>query len=274
MFTRYNSVLTFAFAILMSISGLCQDQTRVQPFMEGGSFNPILVSAATSQDQVRFTALALAQRIRLEIMSQAGEPLYDSDFHAGNFLEWQIKDQQGSGLGDGSYGCLVTVEDLYGQISYLRGVFQVRDGKAAFQEAQQMDMTAAVSSEEQESPTILRADETLPVTLALHDENGGRIESGQGNLDFHAGTFFTTEENKAPHMRLTPDGNLGIGVEEPAAKLDVAGVIKASEGIQFSDGTILIRTQRDPATLRRFPFARGGVCGRAGLPSVSQRPEA
>ena len=40
-------------------------------------------------------------------------------------------------------------------------------------------------------------------------------------------------------MRLTEDGKLGIGTKEPRATLDVAGTVRASKGVTFSDGTVL-----------------------------------
>src|SRR6185369_10513611 len=39
-------------------------------------------------------------------------------------------------------------------------------------------------------------------------------------------------------MRLTAEGNLGIGITRPQAKLDVDGLIRASQGIVFPDGSI------------------------------------
>ena len=39
-------------------------------------------------------------------------------------------------------------------------------------------------------------------------------------------------------MRLTEQGDLGIGVAAPQAKLDVGGLIRTSEGIRFPDGTV------------------------------------
>lgn len=38
-------------------------------------------------------------------------------------------------------------------------------------------------------------------------------------------------------MRLTAEGNLGIGITHPQARLDVDGMIRVSQGIRFPDGT-------------------------------------
>ena len=49
--------------------------------------------------------------------------------------------------------------------------------------------------------------------------------------------FFAGKDKE--QMRLTEGGRVGIGTDNPQAKLDVAGVIRVSEGIKFSDGTTL-----------------------------------
>src|SRR5439155_8373459 len=45
-------------------------------------------------------------------------------------------------------------------------------------------------------------------------------------------------------MRLTAEGNLGIGMTHPAVKLDVDGLIRASQGIVFPDGSIQFSAAR------------------------------
>jgi hypothetical protein len=195
------------------------------------------VTAAASKDQVRFTALALTREIQLEVLSSTGEPVYNSGRQPGNRLEWVVKDQQGSGLRDGVYGCVVTVADLYGQVSYRRAILRVMEGVVAFQDTANEE-PAAAASDEQESLTILRADKGAPFTLVSHDGREGWVESASGGLSFYAGSLSRIGDS-VPHLRITPEGNLGIGVADPAAKLDVAGRIRASEGFQFSDGTIL-----------------------------------
>ncbi len=213
-----------------------QVRSQVEPSVKAVSSGNPPVAAMVSKKQVRMTALTLAQRIRLEVLSQTGEPVYDSDFRPGNRLEWPVKDQQGSELRDGIYGCIVTVEDLDGQITNRRGIFRVKDGAVSFDVANWGP--AAAASDEQESLTLLRTEESSPFILASHDEKEGWIESASGGLTFHAGSL-TDNRDAVPHLRLTPEGNVGIGVAEPQAKLDVAGLIRASQGFQFADGTIL-----------------------------------
>ncbi|HYS54446.1 MAG TPA: tail fiber domain-containing protein [Thermoanaerobaculia bacterium] len=73
--------------------------------------------------------------------------------------------------------------------------------------------------------------------LTIHDEKNGAIVNTSGDLSFRLGKFFQGKDEE--RMRLTAEGNLGIGTDKPQAKLDVNGMIRASEGIMFSDGTIL-----------------------------------
>jgi hypothetical protein len=53
-------------------------------------------------------------------------------------------------------------------------------------------------------------------------------------------------------MRLTAEGNLGIGTDKPLAKLDVNGLIRTSEGVVFPDGSIQ-RSAAMPSILRMRP---------------------
>src|SRR5690242_321435 len=70
------------------------------------------VLASASTEQVHFTALGETVQVRLEVFSVAGLKLYDSDFKSGNLLDWNLLDQQGQRLLDGSYRCLVTSKTL------------------------------------------------------------------------------------------------------------------------------------------------------------------
>jgi hypothetical protein len=52
--------------------------------------------------------------------------------------------------------------------------------------------------------------------------------------------FYTNMDDNGiiERMRITGDGNVGIGINSPSYKLDVAGLIKTSEGIKFADGSV------------------------------------
>jgi hypothetical protein len=147
------------------------------------------------------------------------------------------QDQQGAQLRDGIYGCIVTVENLTGQVSQRHAVFRVGNGVASFQESGSRGLKAAASAEEEDNLVILRADEALPLTLVSHDGNEGWIESGSGGISLYAGGL-SQPAGRTPHLRVTPEGNIGIGVRHPEVKLDVAGLIRTSEGILFPDGTV------------------------------------
>ncbi len=203
---------------------------------EGRIVGGPLVTAAAAKDQVRLTALALTHDIRLQVLSQTGEQLYDSGFQPGNRLEWTVRNQQGSALQDGVYGCLVSVVDLYGQVTNRWATFRVRDAAVVFDDASRQPQ--AGTGDDLDNLTILWADEPAPFTLVSHDGSEGWIESTSGGLSFYAGGVSRSRDS-VPQLRLTPEGNLGIGVAEPRARLEVAGLIRASEGFQFSDGTIL-----------------------------------
>ncbi len=125
-------VLCLLIFIAASVPCVSQIRSRIDASTEGIWSEKPPVTVTATKDQVRLTALALTQQIRLEVLSQTGEPLYDSDYRPGNRLEWQMRDQQGAELRDGIYGCIVTVEDLNGQISHRRGILQVREGAVSF----------------------------------------------------------------------------------------------------------------------------------------------
>lgn len=247
-------------AALLVGQGTNQTRTSVNGSVAGGS----LVTAAATKYQVRFTALTLARSIRLQVLSQAGDHIYDSGYQAGNRLEWQVQDQQGSGLRDGVYGCLVSVGDLDGQTSHRWATFQVRNATVSFDSAGQEEQ--AGTADEVERLTILWEQKGAPFTFVSHDGKEGWIESASGGLSFSAGSLSRNRE-AAPHLRLTPEGNLGIGVAEPQAKLDVAGLIKASEGFQFSDGTVLKMRDGYPVFVTEAPQrteSAGGKFEQAG----------
>jgi hypothetical protein len=248
--------LALLFIALTLIPAFAQFQGSVPTQASADPFLPPLVAAMSAKDHVRFAAIALARQVRLEVLSAAGEPVYDSGFRAGNLLEWPVTSTQGSLLPDGTYGALLTVEEYGGRVSQRREVFEVRDGRAEFRERGASVPATAVAEGDQF--TILSADDPAPFTLVSHDGKDGWIESASGGLNLYAGILSRTRAD-VPHLRLTPEGNLGIGVAEPKAKLDVAGLIRASEGFQFSDGTVLKMEGGVPVLVSESSNGEGGT---------------
>jgi hypothetical protein len=199
-----------------------------------------LVTAAASTGSVRFTAPAKVYEMRLEVFAADGQMLYDSDFKFGNLLDWGLHNQQGQQLADGSYRCVITLRTLYGQLNRRQGTISFQDGQPTLQAAQSPQslqpanqLAAGGVANFLALPSQAVA---LPLTALAHDGQQGRLVSGSGGLSFRLGDLFTGKD--VEQMRLTPEGKLGLGVGEPQAKLDVAGLIRTSEGILFPDGSV------------------------------------
>ncbi len=199
-----------------------------------------LVTAAATSESVRFTAPAKVYEMRLEVFAADGQTLYDSDFKLGNLLDWGLHDQQGQRLADGSYQCVVTVRALYGRASRKQGTVVLQDGQPMLQATQSPQdikpLNLLAGSDLGNFLALPSKGVALPLTALAHDGQQGRLVSGSGGLSFRTGDFFAGKD--VEHMRLTPDGKLGIGVENPQTKLDVAGLIHTSEGIVFPDGSV------------------------------------
>lgn len=232
------SITRIALSVLTSFVILCgaasaQDAGAAQQ----QSSTVAVVTAAGSASGVRFVAPGEARRIRLEVYSAAGERVFDSDFRAGGILDWD-----GAGLADGSYLCVVTVEDLQGKAARRLSAVAVQSGRAALQKGDEESLKAryaqALASSGQASGDAAAASKKAQaVTVTAHDGRDGQVTSTTGALTFRTGDVFAGRDRE--QMRITPEGQVGIGTDNPTATLDVAGTIRARGGIQFDDGTVL-----------------------------------
>lgn len=197
------------------------------------------VTISISAKGVRFAALGGFKQMRLEVFDAGGSTLYNSEFQGGNVRDWSLEDKQGQRLPDGTYLCVITVRDLSGRLVTKQGNVLVQSGQASLQ----MGGGEQVGAVEQEKAFAPVTDNTATaVTLISHDGSTGQVVSTRGGLSFRDGDFFAGKDREL--MRLTPEGNLGVGVTTPQAKLDVAGAIRARGGILFDDGTILTSAGR------------------------------
>jgi hypothetical protein len=187
---------------------------------------------------VRFVSPDDARRIRLEVYTQAGERLFDSDFRAGNIADWDAQ-----GIADGSYLCVVTVEDLQGANARRLSAVNVSQGRASVRGDKEDKLRAefaqalAAAGQSSDDAPAARQKKGQALTITAHDGRNGQVTSTTGSLTFRTGDTLSGSDRE--QMRVTPEGRVGIGTADPQATLDVAGTVRAQDGIVFGDGTVL-----------------------------------
>ena len=199
-----------------------------------------LVTAAATAKRVRFVSPGTVVQLRLEVYNETGQKLFDTELHGGNVLDWPLQDGAGQRLAAGSYACVLTIKSLSGRLSQRVGLVTVNDKKAAIEAAGGAQLSTAQQQtigpvEGNTAFTVLQESEAEAITAVTHDGTEGQLARTRGALSFRLGDFLSGKDEE--QMRLTAEGNLGIGTDSPQAKLDVAGVIRTSKGIEIANGT-------------------------------------
>ena len=190
------------------------------------TFAPLVAAAATTE-QARFLADNEVTNIRLVVFTLSDTRLYDSEFKAGNLLDWNWQDAQGQRLADGAYRCVVTVKDLTGHATQRQGLLLVQNGAAVWQAPKQAEAAlrnTAVAESIAYFATVTNPTELTAAVLA-HDGTDARLMTGSGGLSVRTGNFLKGEDQEK--LRLTAEG-----------KLEVKGAISTGEGVVFPDGTV------------------------------------
>ena len=265
------SIIRHAFMVLASVALLggtaaAQEAEGAQQQERPGS--GVIVTAGATAAGVRFVSPGATRRIRLEVYTAAGERLFDSDFRAGGVLDWGAE-----GLADGSYLCVVTVEDLQGAQSRRLSSVALsggrasagREGEAQLKADFAQALAAAGLAQGEGAGAAARLKGKAPAaTVTAHDGRDGQLTATSGALTLRTGDVFKGED--VERVRVTPEGRVGIGTDSPEAALDVAGEIRARGGIRFPDGTLLESARRLEAGAGK---AAPAVAGAAGAPVSS-----
>src|SRR5262249_21454018 len=200
----------------------------------------VTVTASASPEKVRFTAPSSVVQMHLEVYWADGQKLFDLEMKRGNVLDWHLEDGQAEHIKSGSYLCVVTVKNLSGKLAQRIGTISISDQKVTIEPVQASKLNAqqaqAVGPIEDDSGiTVVVEDEPKTSTVIAHNGEDGQITRGRGALSFRIGDFFSGKDTE--QMRLTAEGNLGIGLTHPKVKLDVDGLTGGRLGIVFPDGT-------------------------------------
>src|SRR5438105_4938451 len=230
-----NCIVTVLALLVLGMTAQAQDaSTRTQdaPTRATARETGPAVTISVTERGVRFAAMGSFGKMRLEVFNADGTSLYNSDFAAASMRDWVLDNKDGQLLPDGTYLCVITIRDLSGRMSTKQGSVVLQGGQPS------------LKLPDEESVEVVEPDKSLArvtdppdtaLTLIGHDGKNGQVVSTRGALTFRFGDFFSAKDKEL--MRLTPEGNLGVGISKPEFKLDVAGTIRAS-GIEFPNGTM------------------------------------
>ena len=183
------------------------------------------IEVTTERDIVRVTAASEVQEMRLQVFSPSGVLVYDSSLVAEQAVEWNMLDQQGQPVADGTYYSTITIKDDAGHLR---------------QEAGLITLTREPSRSQQTEPAkpIL---ESRP-TVTPSDSTSGIAATGTGT----AGRIvkWTGTDTQGNSLIYDTGSRIGLNTTAPGAIFHVGGTQPAAApaGVNGTTAVSLINT--------------------------------
>ncbi len=224
----------------LAVAPSAQAQTEGAAAQARQSSSTVVTASATAEG-VRFASPEEGVQMRVEIISDGGERLFDTDFRQGNIVDLKTAEVPQM-LSGGSYLLVVTFKDLRGRTGQRLGTVSLEGGQLSLRGARASKLSGAQAgavkqSDDEGAIAVLNDSAPQAATVTAHDGNDGQVTSTSGALTLRTGDVFSGKDKE--HVRITPEGQVGIGTDKPEATLDVAGTIRARGGIVFDDGTVM-----------------------------------
>jgi Chaperone of endosialidase len=181
----YIKYLAFALAWI-GFSALLAGAQAQTPRMTSINITP-------EAERVRVSAVGDVSEMRIEVVSEAGDIVFESGAITGNTLDWKMQDAQGERVAAGTYLVTVTFRMATGKL-------RKRVEQVTVEEAEQSSTTAAADSPQAVQETVTTSNPGIFGTIARF-------------------TGAATIANSVISQSTT--GNIGIGTTDPTAKLHV-----------------------------------------------------
>src|SRR5688572_2480958 len=182
-----------------------------------------IVTASVTRDGVRISAPSSVSQLRLQVYDDAGQKLLDTEQSGGNLLDWHLQGNARERIADGTYLLVVTVQNPGGPLSQKLGLVTVSAQSTTLRSAgvtelspQQAQAVGPIDGEA-ESLAVVQAENATPVTVLAHTGEEAQVTRSRGAVTFRFGDFFSARDRE--QMRLTEDGRLGIGTDNPKSTL-------------------------------------------------------
>ncbi len=203
----------------------------------------VIVTATANSQRVRFVSIGEVNQTRLQVFSAQGTLVYDSTYHLGNLVDWQLVGGSSQTLSDGSYLFLITVKDFSGTLTQKYGTAQLEQHQVYLQQTSREELTTA-------QVTALDTNQ-LAATLSAIDRIGvGLTQSPAVSTDGSTPIDTTTTGTKTTKTASPAGTNIaGTGTQNQVAKwTDNAGTLGDS-AITETGGKIGIGTSNPNAPL-------------------------